>query len=101
MDPTSLTDTPDDALLLRCFVREGSEVAFRSLAERYLPLVWSVARRVVNGDAAMAEDVAQVVLADFARKAHALAPGMPPSGWLHRHTVFTASKAVRKESRRR
>src|SRR5436190_1520251 len=54
MDPAAPPDTPsDDALLLRCFVREGSQAAFRALAERHLPLVWSVARRVVNGDAAL------------------------------------------------
>lgn len=102
MDPAALPDSPpDDTLLLRRYVREGSEAAFRALAQRYLPLVWSVARRVVNGDAALAEDVAQMVLADFAAKAHTLPPDMPPAGWLHRHTVFTATKAVRRESRRR
>ncbi len=102
MDPATLPDTlSDDALLLRCYVREGSEAAFRALAERHLPLVWSVARRMVNGDAALADDVAQSVLADFGAKAHTLPPDMPASGWLHRHTVFTATKAVRSQSRRR
>jgi RNA polymerase sigma factor (sigma-70 family) len=92
---------PDDASLLRCYVREGSELAFRQLMARHLPLVWSVARRALHGDSALAEDVAQTVLVDFAAMAHRLPPEMPPSGWLHRHTVFTASKVVRSESRRR
>lgn len=93
-------DDPD-ALLLRRFLSDGSEAAFRALAGRWLPLVWSTARRVLNGDDALAEDVAQQVLADFAQKAHRLPPQMPAGGWLHRHTVFTASKTVRSERRRR
>lgn len=99
------TPTPDspqhDALLLRRWVRDGSEAAFRALVERHLPMVWSTARRVVLGDEALAADIAQAVLADFAGKAHALPRDMPPAGWLHRHTVFTANKMLRSESRRR
>lgn len=101
MDPSAASPNATDAFLLRCYVREGSEAAFRALAERHLPLVWNVARRVVNGDAALAEDVSQIVLADFARKASALPPDIVTAAWLHRHTVFTASKAVRSEVRRR
>ena len=102
MMETSPTDPPpDDALLLRRWVREGSQAAFRALAERHLPLVWSTARRVVHGDDTLAADIAQAVLADFAHKAHTLPPEMPPAGWLHRHTVFTATKTLRSESRRR
>ncbi len=101
MEPSLPDNPPDDALLLRRYLREGSEAAFRALAERHLPLVWSVARRVVHGDAALAADIAQDVLADFAMKAATLPLDMPPAGWLHRHTVFTATKVLRSESRRR
>ena len=93
-------DDPD-TLLLRRYLSDGNEAAFRALAQRWLPLVWGTARRVLNGDDALAEDVAQQVLADFARQAHRMPPGMPAGGWLHRHTVFTASKTVRGERRRR
>ena len=92
---------PADDELLSQFRTERSEAAFRALVERHLPLVWSVARRVVNGDDALAEDVAQTVFADLARKARVLPAGVRLGGWLHRHTFFTASKAVRTEARRR
>ncbi|MGI8603831.1 MAG: RNA polymerase sigma factor [Verrucomicrobiales bacterium] len=92
---------PEDAHLLRQFQAERSEGAFRELVERHLPLVWSTARRVVNGDAAMAEDVAQCVFRDLAGKARSLPSDVLLGGWLHRHTFFTATKAVRTEARRR
>ena len=97
---TSMPPPTDDELLSQ-FRTERSEAAFRALVERHLPLVWSVARRVVNGDDALAEDVAQTVFADLARKARVLPAGVRLGGWLHRHTFFTASKAVRTEARRR
>jgi len=70
---------PDDALLLRRRAREGSQAAFRALAERHLPLVWSTAWRLVRGDGRWRRTIAQRVPADFARKA-ALPPDMTPAG---------------------
>ncbi len=87
--------------LLRAFVTDRCETSFRALVDRHLPVVWSCARRVTNGDRALAEDVAQQVFADLAMKARAIPRGMPLGGWLHRHAFFTATKAVRSESRRR
>lgn len=81
--------------------RTRSEDAFRRLVERHLPVVWAVALRTVNGERALAEDVAQEVFADLARLAPKLPARFGTGGWLHRRAFFTASKAVRAEVRRR
>lgn len=91
----------DDTTLLREYVREGSEPAFRGLVERHIALVNSTARRMVGGDVHLAQDVTQLVFTDLARKAAALPEGVVLGGWLHRHTCFAAAKAVRTECRRR
>ncbi len=91
----------DDTSAFDDFRATGSEHAFRRVVEAFLPLVWSAALRVAGGDAALAQDVAQLVFVDLARKGRSLPPGVRLAGWLHRHTTFTASKAVRGEVRRR
>lgn len=89
-----------DGQLLRRDTETNSESAFTELVERHLALVYSAALRQVNGDAHLAQDVAQTVFADLARKAASLAgrPGL--TGWLYTSTVFAAAKAVRTEQRR-
>ena len=99
--PDPLPSLADEAALLRLYQSAPGETAFRQLVARHLPLVWSTARRLVNGDASLAEDVTQIVFTDFARKAPALPPDTIAAGWLHRHTCFTARKMVRTEVRRR
>jgi len=47
--------------LLAEYVETGSETAFRGLVARYIALVYSTALRLVEGDAASAEDVTQTV----------------------------------------
>ncbi len=96
-----LPSLADEAALLRLYQAAPGEAAFRQLVALHLPLVWSTARRLVNGDASLAEDVTQIVFTDFARKAPALPPDTIAAGWLHRHTCFTARKMVRTEVRRR
>jgi len=97
-----LLSPPDsDAALLARYQSAPTGETFRLLATRHLPLIWSTARRLVNGDAALAEDISQIVLTDFARKAPQLPSGTIAAGWLHRHTCFTAGKMVRTEIRRR
>ena len=99
--PDPLPSLADEAALLRLYQSAPGETAFRQLVALHLPLVWSTARRLVNGDASLAEDVTQIVFTDFARKAPALPPDTIAAGWLHRHTCFTARKMVRTEVRRR
>lgn len=97
-----MPDEPDDdRTLLRDYCASRNEQAFRALVERHLPSVWSAARRMVNGDAALAEDVCQEVFAHLATHAAKLPPRVVIGGWLHRHTCFTAAKAIRTAARRR
>src|SRR5437870_9682146 len=91
----------EDARWLRAYVEHGAEDAFRKLVERHAGLVFSVALRCVSGERPLAEEVTQTVFADLARKARALPPGVVLAGWLHHHTYYLASHAVRSEQRRR
>ena len=91
----------DDASLLQEYCASLHESAFRFLVERHLPAVWGAACRIVNGDAALAEDIAQEVFAHLAVHAPKLPPRVVLGGWLHRHTCFTASKTIRAAARRR
>jgi RNA polymerase sigma factor (sigma-70 family) len=91
----------DDGELLRRFVADHSEVAFAELVQRHVGLVYGVALRRLGSDRHLAEDVAQKVFIDLARKAPALAPGVVLTGWLFTSARFAASRVARTESRRR
>ncbi len=91
--------TPDSELLGR-YARTRSEDAFAELVRRHVNLVYSAALRQVNGDAHLAQDVAQTVFTDLARKADALARRDSLTGWLYASAHFAAAKIVRTESRR-
>ena len=90
----------DDAQLLRRYAEDASESAFGELVARHIDLVYSAALRVVGGDTHLAQDVAQTVFADLARKARALSRHEVLTGWLYQATRFAAAKAVRTERRR-
>jgi RNA polymerase sigma factor (sigma-70 family) len=92
--------TPD-CELLRHFARTNSEDAFAELVKRHLNLVYSAALRQVNGDGHLAEDVAQCVFTDLARKAHSISRRENLAGWLYTSAHFAAAKLVRGENRRR
>jgi RNA polymerase sigma factor (sigma-70 family) len=92
--------TPDGELLRR-YVDTGSEEAFGEVVRRHLDLVHSAALRQVNGDAHLAQDVAQEVFVDVARKARTLAGRPVLAGWLYTSARYAAMKAARSESRRR
>jgi hypothetical protein len=62
----------DDHQLLTRYAREGSEGAFGELVGRYINLVYSTALRRVNGNSQLAQEVAQLVFTDLARKAGSL-----------------------------
>ena len=89
-----------DEQLLQQYARDRSESAFGELVTRHLDYVYSDALRVVNGDAPLAQDVTQTVFFDLARQAGKLSCDVALAGWLHRHTCYTAAKAVRTERRR-
>jgi RNA polymerase sigma factor (sigma-70 family) len=86
--------------LLRAYSKTGSERAFRELVERHVDLVYSTALRKVAGDSHLAQDIAQTVFCDLARKAPALPPGVILAGWLYRHTCLKSAETIRGERRR-
>lgn len=90
----------DDAHLLRRYADEGSEAAFAELVQRHLSLVYHAALRQCGGDAHRAQDVAQKVFSDLARKAKSLSHRPSLAGWLYTSTRYAAAQAVRAESRR-
>jgi RNA polymerase sigma factor (sigma-70 family) len=90
----------DDAELLRRFAEERSETAFAELVQRRLDLVYSIALRTTGGDAHRAQDAAQRVFIDLARKATALAHRPALTGWLYRSAQFAARDLMRAERRR-
>ncbi len=92
--------TPDSELLAN-FARTNSQEAFAELVRRHVNLVYSAALRQVQGDAHLAQDVAQLVFADLARKAGSLARRESLTGWLYTSAHFAAAKIIRTETRRR
>jgi len=91
----------DDQQLLRQYAVERCEAAFRELVSRHVNLVYSSALRQTNGDAHLAQDVAQLVFADLARKAGSISKNVVLAGWLHRATRYAAGQLRRAEQRRR
>ncbi len=86
---------------MRRYARTRSEDAFAELVRRHVNLVYSAALRQVNGDAHLAQDVAQTVFTDLARKAGSLARRESLTGWLYTSAHYAASKIARTENRRR
>lgn len=90
----------DDSQLLRQFVEQRSEPAFRQFVQQRIGFVYASALRMVGGDPHVAEEVAQTVFLDLARKAAALRHRGNLTGWLYTSTRFAAAKALRSRSRR-
>lgn len=90
----------DDGELLRSYVEQNSEQAFAELVNRHLGLVYHAALRQTGGNAHRAQDVAQTVFVDLARKAKSLTHHPVLSGWLYTSTRYAASKVARSEQRR-
>jgi RNA polymerase sigma factor (sigma-70 family) len=91
----------EDSDLLRRYAADGSEAAFAELVRRRIGLVYAVALRQTRGDRHRAEDAAQSVFTDLARKAASLARRPVLVGWLHRSAQFAAAGLIRAEQRRR
>ncbi len=90
----------DDSELLRLYATERSEKAFAELVRRHLGLVYHAALRQCGGDSHRAEDVAQTVFTDLARKAKDLSARPVLAGWLYTSARYAAAQAVRTEVRR-
>lgn len=91
----------DTRALLHQYTAEHSEAAFRELVARYINLVYGTALRRLDGDQALAEDCAQTVFIDLARRAAQLSSGVLLGGWLYQHTCHVAATLARGERRRR
>jgi RNA polymerase sigma factor (sigma-70 family) len=92
---------PSDSELLQRYVAAADDHAFTELVQRHLGLVYSAAWRRSGGHPQMAEDIAQRVFCDLARKARFLQHHPALSAWLHRSTRYRAIDALRAESRRK
>lgn len=90
----------EDRQLLRRYSEDASEAAFGELVARHVNLVYSVALREVGGDAYLAQDVAQLVFVDLARKARSLRRDVVLPGWLHHATRYAARQTLRTQRRR-
>jgi RNA polymerase sigma factor (sigma-70 family) len=89
-----------DSELLERYVRDRDQAAFAELTRRHLDLVFAAARRHLNGDTHLAEDVTQQVFVDLATKARSLVGHPCLTGWLYGATRFAALNTVRQEQRR-
>lgn len=96
----AMNDT-DDMTLLRTWVRERSETAFRAVVERYAGLVFGVTLRR-TGERPLAEEAVQNVFTDLARKATVILELQRPlAAWLHRCAVYESATLLRSEIRHR
>ena len=90
----------DNAVLLRRYVEDHSQEAFTELVRGNLDLVYSAALRQLDGDSHRAQEAAQSVFTDLARKAASLSRHTALTGWLYTSTHFAAAKLRRTEQRR-
>ncbi len=88
-----------DGDLLKRYVFEGSDEAFRELVNRYAGIVLACARRRI-GDHGLAEDATQKVFVLLAGRAKSLVNHPAISGWLHTTTGYVCAACVRSERRR-
>src|SRR6267378_2197115 len=88
-----------DFELLREWTEKGNEEAFRSLVDKHLNLVYSVAKRRTSNPH-QAEEVTQSVFIILARKAKSISHKAALAGWLYRTTQYAVAQIVRAEARR-
>ena len=88
-----------DRELLRAYVQNSDEAAFRKLVERYVPMVRAVALRGVR-DANLSEEITQNAFALLARKARKLSKEVTVSGWLFKTARYETLRLTRKEATR-
>ena len=86
--------------LLQAFRKNRSEEAFSQLVRHYAGLVYSVAKRRL-ANAALAEDIAQIVFIRFAKTPPNVQSGAELAAWLHRITINVTIDTWRSEIRRR
>lgn len=95
-----MSDNLQDQQLLRQYLREGSEPAFRQLVERHVDLVYGAAFRQLD-NWSPAEEVTQTVFIALARRAAFLTQHPSLAGWLYHTAVNQARQHSRGDQRRR
>ena len=86
-----------DQNLLRAYVQQRDEDAFRTLTQRYLGLIFHVAYRQTN-NRTLSQDISQSVLLALSKKAPLLLKkSQDLAPWLHRTTLYESTKAMRSE----
>jgi RNA polymerase sigma factor (sigma-70 family) len=88
-----------DAEMLQRYARERDERAFAELVQRHIGVVYGAALRRTGGRTHLAEEIAQKVFTDLARKAATLSHHPALTGWLHRSTRYAAIDVARAELR--
>jgi RNA polymerase sigma factor (sigma-70 family) len=91
-----------DLMLLRDYAERGHEAAFSEIVRRHTDVVYASALRQA-GSPDPAQDIAQSVFSDLARKARTLASTLNGEaalvGWLYRSTRFAALNQLRDDRR--
>lgn len=90
----------DDVELLRRYAETHSQDSFAELVQRHLNFVYGAALRRLGGNTHRAEEIAQTVFTDLARKAAKLSDHPSITGWLHTSTRLAAAAIMRSEQRR-
>lgn len=90
----------DDWQLLDAYANRHSDEAFRALVDRYAGLAYHAALHRC-GNSHQAEEIAQSVFIDLARKAGRMPRRTVLAGWIFQATRFAALNLAREESRRK
>jgi RNA polymerase sigma factor (sigma-70 family) len=91
---------PTDAELLHRYAGQNDGRAFAELVQRHLGLVYATAQRGTGGRAHLAEEIAQKVFTDLARKSTSLCHHPALTAWLYRSARHAAQAVARAELRR-
>lgn len=95
---TPAADSDGDAALLSRYAQTGCQKSFERIVARHGGWIFSLALRAVR-DRHLAEDVTQATFIILARKAAAIRPGTPLSGWLFKAARFAVSDALKRRTR--
>jgi len=91
---------PTDAELLQRYAGQHDERAFAELVQRHLGLVYATAHRSTGSRPHLAEEIAQKVFTQLARKAASLSHHPTLTGWLYRSARYASLEVSRAELRR-
>ncbi len=97
---TGMPKMMNDTECVRRYLKDHDQEAFRCLVERYSGMVYGVALRQTS-QASLAEEAAQTVFIQLAKKAAALRNPASLASWLYRSAVLESLHLLRRRSRER